>query len=296
MPVTCLLPAGSAFVGLQNPRQVIVVAGSSTPAPTGFAVTSQTTTSVSLEWTYGTDPTAFTLEFQEDGAGSWTDWSVLPSDRSATITGLTPNTLHQFRIKADDSSWVTTSGTTDVVEPAVFDSASSTTSTINITWTRSEDPTSYLITFRTAPVSGSPGEWQAGPEMTAADRGCEFTLPNTDTRYDLRVIAVVDGNQAAPMVTTQYTRPEAPTSGAITGSEAGGSINLTYSASGAVCDVMIYLDGGMIFSDTSNTDSVNLLGSYTVGQLIEAYVTRRSADWPSGLSSAQGYIDGSIAA
>lgn len=49
MPVTCLLPAGSAFVGLQNPRQVIVVTETGTPAPTGFAA-SAGLESVDLSW------------------------------------------------------------------------------------------------------------------------------------------------------------------------------------------------------------------------------------------------------
>lgn len=106
-----------------GPLEVVAV-GSAPDAPTGFTSGAITHNSLTFSWTdVATDEDNYEVEFQVDGAGSWTVWdAALAADTETdTITGLTAETVYDIRVRATnefgDSSWLTGQMTTAAASP-----------------------------------------------------------------------------------------------------------------------------------------------------------------------------------
>ena len=90
------------------------------PAPTDLAVTRISHNAVDLEWNAVGDPPGHVVAWSSDGGNHWMETTTGPQ-QSASVTGLTPNTTYQFRVKsrhgAIDYPWSGTVETTTLPAP-----------------------------------------------------------------------------------------------------------------------------------------------------------------------------------
>ena len=90
------------------------------PAPTPLVVTHISYDTVDLEWNVAGTPPGYVIAWSSDQGGHWLEMTVDPQ-RSASVTGLTPNTTYQFRVKSRyavaDSPWSETVETTTLPTP-----------------------------------------------------------------------------------------------------------------------------------------------------------------------------------
>jgi hypothetical protein len=128
--------------------------------PEDFVVDNKTYSSITLTWTPESDVT-YTLEIKGGSLyPDWSsDWTGTMSKGTATLDGLTDNTLYEFRLTATNAGGsvdTTTSETTDVKPedapdaPHFNDTTSGSTSTVDsvtLTWTAQDDVT-YTLEYR----------------------------------------------------------------------------------------------------------------------------------------------------
>ena len=70
-------------------------------SPYGLEFSNITTGSVTLNWTGSANVTSYNIEFKLITAGTWNLLTpVIAPTTSATIIGLTPDTVYEFRINA----------------------------------------------------------------------------------------------------------------------------------------------------------------------------------------------------
>lgn len=100
----------------------VVVVGSAPDAPTDFVDGAATSTALTFSWTdVATDEDNYEVEYKEESSGTWLEWDyAVPADAETdTITGLTPETVYDIRVRATndfgDSSWLTGQMTTAAV-------------------------------------------------------------------------------------------------------------------------------------------------------------------------------------
>lgn len=116
--------------------------------PTGLTTADLTSSSVSLSWTSNAD--AWNVQYKKAADSDWTDVSGNITSKTYTLTGLTPATAYQARVRtycdaSDQSEWTdAVSFTTDCVTITSFpysESFNSLTSGIPMCWNNTEGTT-----------------------------------------------------------------------------------------------------------------------------------------------------------
>jgi hypothetical protein len=113
------VPAETVFQPVQVSQGGITVVGCVPPAaPTGLTATLSGATSVSLSWTDNADTEiGYTVEARVDG-GAWTEVASLAAgSTSYEHTGLTPDSVYEYRVTAEDALCGASSGTTSINVP-----------------------------------------------------------------------------------------------------------------------------------------------------------------------------------
>ena len=79
--------------------------GSAPAAPTNLTATAVSDDAVDLDWTdNANDETEFRIEVRQGTAGGFTDVGSVGANQRATVSGLDPATLYQFRVRARNAS------------------------------------------------------------------------------------------------------------------------------------------------------------------------------------------------
>lgn len=122
--------------------------GGAPDAPTGFSVTSVTSSAVGLDWTAshtnGSPVTSYAVMFGVVGSGTWVTRSA-GSATSFTVTGLSPDTAYDFKVFARSNAGPSPTTpiltrTTDIGDPddptqvSINDTSTATTFQVNLTW------------------------------------------------------------------------------------------------------------------------------------------------------------------
>ncbi len=158
-------------------------------APTGLATSNVTTSSVDVSWNAVGNASSYLLQHREAG-GSWNTQSV--AGTSATVSGLTDNTVYDFRVASDCGSETsaysnTVSVTTEEEQapvcetPVNLQSSNVTTTSFTVSWDAVSGASGYTVEFRLAG-----GSWSA---TTAATNSIELTGGTPNTTYEVRVKA-----------------------------------------------------------------------------------------------------------
>jgi hypothetical protein len=130
------LSAGSGGAAPATPGQV-----------TGLAASGATSSTMTLSWSApssGGTPTAYTVNYQVTGAGSWTSATTSASGSPFTVTGLSASTSYEFEVIATNSggsgaasSTVTASTGAPTAAPGAptnLAASEATSSTMELTW------------------------------------------------------------------------------------------------------------------------------------------------------------------
>jgi len=185
-------------------------------APTAGSFGTITATSIVINWTDGsTNPngaTTYHLQYSSDGGTTWTDVGTNPakvsgSAQSATITGLTPETTYDVRVKtvsasgnsANDSIYLQIPGTATTLNQApsvnpVQVQVWTTSATLTVTATDNGGP-SHLV-FVWAPAS------QAGATLTSTSGNTTINGQNATNVTQLTFS--VNGNYSGTVTVTDH--------------------------------------------------------------------------------------------
>jgi hypothetical protein len=164
-------------------------------APTNPAAGTPTTTSIPFSWDAVTNADTYTVAWRLP-AGTWTEITGVAATNQ-DVTGLSPNTDYELRVKAvadgfADSDWstvvtATTASLGTLAAPTGIASPAQTATTIDLTWTAVPNATSYGIE-RSAAGAGVWTEVQ-----TASTASATVTGMTTATSYDFRIAARAAG-------------------------------------------------------------------------------------------------------
>ncbi len=200
--------------GLSSPSNTARVTGLGAPAAaTGLTATATGPTTVDLAWSDNSnDETGFDIEHRKNGLGAWTSApGAAANDRAATVSGLAPSTVYEFRVNARNGSGAAPGAPVSVTMPPreplqVAVQATDATSAL-ITWVdRTRDETGFRVERRTGG-----GAWSV-TETTDPDVQ-QATLAGlaTSTPYDVRVTAVSATGESPGSVVSLTMPPAAPT-------------------------------------------------------------------------------------
>ncbi|MGD8373426.1 MAG: fibronectin type III domain-containing protein [Candidatus Woesebacteria bacterium] len=215
----------------------------STPGtPTDLTVTAGTSETAELSWTApsdgGSSITDYSIQYQVEGAGSWTSWSHTASAAtSASVTGLTNGTTYLFRVAAVNGmgmgSYATSSGTLIATTPSdPLDFAVSTSDqTASLSWTTPTDDggqsiTDYFIQYQ---LQGA-GSWTTWSHSASVSTSSSITSLTNGEYYGFRVAAINSMGASSYATLSSIlvaTTPSAPQSLTII---SGSDVDLSWSA------------------------------------------------------------------
>ena len=182
----------------------------------------------------GSALTGYQYRYQMAG-GSWSSWmATSPAlSRTATVTGLTNETAHNFEVQAMNTNGASPSATasaTPMSTPPGIPSGLGTTSTgpteITLSWTAAAGAASYQLQRRTNGGSwGSPMD--AGSGTTYTDSGL---TPSTTYDYEVRAVNPAGESDWSAVVTAATTDPTAPDMPSLTATAGATNIMLAWTA------------------------------------------------------------------
>ena len=160
--------------------------GTATPA---------TTTAIALDWGGNTTGvTRYRVSYKRSVDATWTDTGYSGTTSSYTVTGLSPATLYNFRVSAENSAatgsgvssdYATVNGATIPSTPTGLTTTTITSSSIGLDWAdSSESITNFVVQYKKSADS----TWLSSSYTGTASF---FTLSGLDffTDYDIRVAA-----------------------------------------------------------------------------------------------------------
>ena len=223
------LSAGSGGAAPATPGQV-----------TGLAASGATASTMTLSWTApssGGTPTAYTVNYQVTGAGSWTSATTSASASPFTVTGLSASTSYEFEVIATNSGGSGTASSTVTAStgaataapgaPTNLAASEATSSTMELTWSAPGSGgtvSGYSAYFKLH--SGS--TWSLATAGLAAS-ATSYTVTGlaSGTSYDFYVAAnsAGSGSTSSSTVTASTTTIAGPN--AVTALAAGTVTNFT---------------------------------------------------------------------
>ena len=180
-------------------------------APVASA-TSGSTTSLEVSWTAPDNTgrpgiTSYDLQYQVQGASSWTNGPQDVSGTSASITGLVPDTEYEVQVRATnaegDGAWsVAGGGTTGTTTPGITVSETALTVT-------EEDATgdSYTVVLDSLPTADVvvTVDGHSGTAVTPTPTTLTFATSNWNTAQTVTVTAGDDTDTTTDMVTLTHS-------------------------------------------------------------------------------------------
>ena len=154
--------------------------------PTGLAITTVASTSISLSWTAGSGTaTSYTMQCATDAGFIANFGQATATSTSGTVTGLIGSTTNYCRVKATngagDSGWsgTVTTNTNTYAPPTNLATNSTTISSISLTWTAASDAATYTIQCATnnSFTTGLQSTSVSVPTTTTTFSGLPFYTP-----------------------------------------------------------------------------------------------------------------------
>jgi len=189
-------------------------------APSGLRVLSATT-GATLNWNPVNAATAYRLDLAKDAAfGQAVVADLRVSSATYTTSGLSPNTTYYARVRTvaeavgsrenTSSSCETFSFLTKPAAPSLSSAGSSTTTTLDLSWTASAGATSYRLDVSLSPSFAQPVSGYFNKPVSSTSLKLEGL--DLGTAYYIRVRAAnADGEGDSSATVTRTTLPAAPT-------------------------------------------------------------------------------------
>ena len=221
----------TGFSGYSNTASTITLG---VPAiPTGLTASSASATSIVLTWTNAAiNATAVLVESSVDNVTFAQIASLAATATTYTNTGLTTNTLHYYRVRAQNASgnsgYSNTASATagGIAAPSALTATAASTTSITINWTNNATGLSYNgVELSTDGVTFTHITDVAGTTATYTDTGLA-----TSTLYYFRVVAVNNGTSSPySNIASATTQGVPPAPSALTATAASAtSINLAW--------------------------------------------------------------------
>ncbi len=181
------------------------------PAP-GLEAIEISANAVTLGWTYDSLAVTFTVQYRALNDGDWINAATVAHNVSSnTVSGLTPETAYEFRIKADSpaypSIWsevVTATTTPQIPTAPVLQMPLATQTNVTLQWTASNVGTHYVVERREAVA----GDWtEIAPHVPFSTTFYVDTDVEAYTTYHYRVKAVNNGVPSPYSQTRNVTVP-----------------------------------------------------------------------------------------
>lgn len=295
---------------------------SSVSAPTAFAVTAKTSTSVSFSWAdNASNETAYEV-YSCTGSGCTTYAAVAGSPfaantTTATVSALAGSTTYRFQVRAitaaNQSTYLTSSDiTTPPPAPTVLVTGAVTKDSIGISWTdNSSDEVIYDIEkctgtgctgFAAAATSPKPANTVSYTESSLAE----------NTIYRFRVMATSGNGSSTALTSGDITTLMAPPTGIAASAITDTTLTLSWtdnsatetgyeveSCSGASCVGFVAIGGSPFAANTTSIPITGLTASTTyrfrvraAGAVPSTYAT--TADTPTAPAAPTGFTNGTI--
>ena len=216
--------------GVSSPSNVARVTSLGAPvAATGLAATATGPTTVDLTWTdNSSDETGFDVEHRKNGRGDWASaTSAAANATAASLTGLAPSTVYEFRVGARNANGVAPGSPVTLTmpprEPRQVAAVAEDSTSVLVTWVdHSRDETGFEVAHRTGG-----GAWSSPSTVNPNVERATVRGLTPSTRYEFRVSATSDHGDSHGSIVSLTMPPAAPTNLVATEASAT-SVTLTW--------------------------------------------------------------------
>ncbi|HVS96519.1 MAG TPA: fibronectin type III domain-containing protein [Puia sp.] len=215
-------PGSSSFVPIPNPAFADALAnnGNPPPAPTGLGATTQSYSTIALNWTDNSGGQASTEVWRSTNAttGFATIGTVAPGINTFTDATASPNTLYYYEVRADNqygqSAFTSAASATTQPLPAIptvptgLTATATSAASISVSWTNTASNATSIQLYRSFGTDQQYVLWATlSPSANSfADNGL---FPNSTYFYKVQAVNAGGNSGFAPEVsaTTQDVRP-----------------------------------------------------------------------------------------
>ncbi|WP_125772868.1 glycoside hydrolase family 6 protein [Antribacter gilvus] len=251
--------------------------------PSGLTAGTVTSSSVALSWTASTDNVGVTGYDVVNAAGTVVATST---SASATVSGLTPSTAYQFRVRAKDAagntsgfstavSATTTAGAGDTQAPTVpsgLTAGAVTASSVALTWVASTDNvgvTGYDVVNAAGTVVATSTSTSATVSGLTANTAYQFRVRAKDAAGNVSAFSAAVSATTSGGTTGDTQAPTVP-SGLTAGTVTSSSVALSWAAStdnvGVTGYDVVNAAGAVVATSTSTSATVSGLTANTAYQ------------------------------
>ena len=205
--------------------------------PANFSASSATANSITLNWSPQANTNnlnGYVLAYKKVSDQFWTLYneSLASNAVNATISRLDPHTAYEFRLAAINETNASIRDEIRLVNvpdllfsrinhaltapaaPAEFKVSASTEDSLTFNWIRNQEGVTHTIEYRIKNNNAPEAEWIRIPTIIPTPQGSLFSYTlsgiESNTQYEVRLIASNENGESVPSVTTGTTRPIAP--------------------------------------------------------------------------------------
>jgi hypothetical protein len=197
---------GNIFFDISN-TNFTITSGSGCVAPSGLTTSAITTTSATVAWTAASGAVSYDVDYKPTSSATWINAATATTATSVGLTGLTPGTTYDYRIRTNCSSGSSTYSaaqftTTSVITcsaPTGLTSSAVTTTGATVSWTAVSGALSYDVDYK----SNASATWINAATGTTSTSVAISGLTSA-TLYDWRVRTNCSGGSSA-YSTAQFT-------------------------------------------------------------------------------------------
>jgi hypothetical protein len=180
---------GNIFFDISN-SNFTITAGSGCGAPTGLAASGITTTGATVSWTAVSGAVSYDVDYKLTSSGTWTNAATATASTSVAISGLTANTVYDWRVRTNCSgssstytaAQFTTASAPVCNAPSGLASSGITSSGATVSWNAVVGADSYDVDYKLT----SSGTWTNAATATTSTSVAISGL-TANTVYDWRV-------------------------------------------------------------------------------------------------------------
>jgi hypothetical protein len=197
---------GNIFFDISN-TSFTITSGSSCTSPAGLTASAITTTSATIAWTAVSGAVSYDVDYKASASATWINAATGTTATSVGLTGLTPGTTYDYRVRTNCASSSSTYSmaqftTTSIVTcsaPTGLTSSAVTTTGATVSWTAVSGAVSYDVDYKPA----SSATWINAVTGTASTSVTISGLTPA-TLYDWRVRANCSSGSST-YATAQFT-------------------------------------------------------------------------------------------
>ena len=178
-------------------------------APTNVALTDRTAVNLTYDWDDVAGATVYEYQHRESD-DAWPETSIMVTDSTVMVTGLSPNTEYDFQVAARDMS--STSAFSDVLTeytllptPQNLSATATSPTAVTLDWDDVAGATNYEYQHR----EGSNGTWSSATTISASTVAVSSLAAGTEHHFQVRARSA--NNESAwagsAVVTTNLTTP-----------------------------------------------------------------------------------------